>query len=215
MLASIAYGPATLTIEIASTAADPGEWETVEETVIDAVAELLVVDLDGRGAGEFAPIAAGRYRVRGLARGRDVDFDGTTTEPVEQYLVYLTPRRAGGHSRRAPQTDHAHTAAAKDLPEADTANFGYCCAGNSCVAVRRGRPNTATISAPATSPFCPGSYGRTGSTPWPTTPQRRYPELFVGVVLNRIRMDRLLGESLTLWPDALCLASEFWESIVG
>ncbi|WP_036509335.1 hypothetical protein [Nocardia aobensis] len=124
VLTGIAHGPATLTIETTTGEPDSAEWETVEEAVIDTATELLVAGIDGRVAGEFTPISPGRYRIRVHARGRDTDFDGTSTEPVEQYLVQLTTTtETPGSVVGIRKTDNAYTPAAKTLPEVDYEHF--------------------------------------------------------------------------------------------
>lgn len=124
VLTGIAHGPATLTIETTTAPADSAEWDTVEEAVIDTPTELLVAGIDGRVTREFTPIPPGRYHVRVHARGRDVDFDGTATEPTEQYLLQITPTtRPTGSITQLRKTDAAHQPPAKQLPQVDYEHF--------------------------------------------------------------------------------------------
>ncbi|MBF4998279.1 hypothetical protein IRT45_14070 [Nocardia sp. BSTN01] len=124
ILTGIAYGPATLTVDTHDTTAALEEWETVEETVIDAPEDLRVLSVDGRVADGYALIPAGRYRVRAHARGRDIDFDGIATEPTEQYLLQITPTtRPTDSITRLRKTDTAHEPPTKQLPQVDYEHF--------------------------------------------------------------------------------------------
>ncbi|MFD3431306.1 hypothetical protein [Nocardia fluminea] len=113
VLTGIANGPATLILDsTAYTEVGFENWEAIEETVIEADSPLQVMGLDGDLAEHFDAIAAGRYRVRVHARGRDTHFDLGVTEPTETYLIQLTPttdETAG--IIRLHKTDDAHTVA--------------------------------------------------------------------------------------------------------
>ncbi|NKY87521.1 hypothetical protein [Nocardia veterana] len=124
IVTGIAYGTATLTVDTNGTTTALDEWETVEETVIESPEDLQVLSVDGVVAEGYAPIRAGRYRVRAHARGRDLDFDGVATEPTEQYLLLITPTtRPTGSITRLRKTDAAHEPPAKQLPQVDYEHF--------------------------------------------------------------------------------------------
>lgn len=137
VLTGIANGPATLTVET-DPGTDPefGDWETIEETVLEAGSPLHVTSLDGDLAENFGAVAAGRYRVRVHARGRDTHFDLGVTAPTETYLIQLTPttNRPGGLTRvRKTDTAHADSAetlaTAKQRPQVDAERI-YLTAGD-------------------------------------------------------------------------------------
>lgn len=123
VLTGIAHGPAALTIDTESTAVSK-QWETIEETVIDTTDDLLVISTTGDVAADYTPIPAGRYRVRAHCRGRDLDFDADVTEPVEQYLLHITPTTdPTGSITHILKTDSAYDPPAKQLPDVDYDHF--------------------------------------------------------------------------------------------
>ncbi|MEU1982059.1 hypothetical protein [Nocardia sp. NPDC019395] len=90
VLTGIAYGPVALTLDTTAGSSTFDGWEAVEETVIESPAELRVMTLDGDMPPEFAPVSAGRYRVRVHARGRDTHTGLEVGEPTETYLLTVT-----------------------------------------------------------------------------------------------------------------------------
>ncbi len=89
----VSYGPARVTVQVwqAEPAAEYDNWEVVEQSVINASATIEVRSLDGRPSEGLEPIAAGAYRVRAHARGRDTSTSQEVTEPVEDYLLQFWP----------------------------------------------------------------------------------------------------------------------------
>ncbi|MGC4994791.1 hypothetical protein [Nocardia salmonicida] len=70
------------------------------------------MSLDGDLTEHFLAIAAGRYRVRVHARGRDTHFDLGVTEPTETYLIQLTTTTSQfAGITRLHKIDDAHTVA--------------------------------------------------------------------------------------------------------
>ena len=124
VLTGIASGPARLAIDTSDTATAVDEWDAVEETVIETTADLYVLRVDGVVATGYTPIRAGRYRVRAHARGRDLDYDGIATEPIEQYLLQITPTaQPTGGIVELRRTDTAFATPSKRLPQVDYEHF--------------------------------------------------------------------------------------------
>ncbi|MEV4158200.1 hypothetical protein AB0J48_34760 [Nocardia salmonicida] len=113
VLTGIANGPATLILDCtADTELRFDDWEAIEETVIETDSPLQVMSLDGDLTEHFLAIAAGRYRVRVHARGRDTHFDLGVTEPTETYLIQLTTTTSQfAGITRLHKIDDAHTVA--------------------------------------------------------------------------------------------------------
>lgn len=120
VLTGIAYGPATVVLDISATNVELSAWEAVEETVIDAATDLRLMTLGGDVIAEFAPTPAGRYRVRVHARGRDAQWDLDVTEPTEHYLLQVSPTMdPTGGIEQLRKTDTAYDPPAKQVPEID------------------------------------------------------------------------------------------------
>lgn len=89
----VSYGPARVMVQVwqAEPAAEYDDWEVVEESVITASGAVGVRSMEGRPSEGLQPIAAGSYRVRAHARGRDTSTSQEVTEPVEDYLFQFWP----------------------------------------------------------------------------------------------------------------------------
>ncbi|MEV0334484.1 hypothetical protein [Nocardia sp. NPDC050717] len=167
ILTGIACGPATLILDpAAESVVELGGWEAVEETVIEADASLQVMTIGGDLVDTFGAIAAGRYRVRVHARGRDTHYDLVVTEPREEYLVQLTTTSevVGGLTRLC-KTDSVHepsiteAAAERTVPRLDDL-------------VYVGDPDSGWIKVQADSPEAHATYAARGK--WGGRPPSDY-----------------------------------------
>ncbi|MBF6286701.1 hypothetical protein [Nocardia cyriacigeorgica] len=148
ILTGIAHGPATLTVDTSATHHDVDEWETVEETVIDADSDLLVISLDGNVTSGYPPIPPGRYRVRAHARGRDSHWDLDVTEPTENYLLHLTPTTEPVRAiTRLRKTDTAYNPPAKQIPVIDYDHVYVSGPGGTTIKVRHDSPEAQAVYA--------------------------------------------------------------------
>ncbi|MGW5318260.1 hypothetical protein [Nocardia thailandica] len=179
VLTGIARGPVTLTLDPSPAAdTDLDEWDIAEETVIETAAPLHVTALDGDLAPAFAPIPAGRYRIRVHARGRDTHYDRDVTHPCEEYLIQLTPTTDTlGELTQLHDTDTAHhtpdTVAGKPVPRLDSR-------------VYVGGPDSGWVKVDPDSPEAHAAYaargtwgGRAPSEYLNADPRRRHTASFV------------------------------------
>lgn len=123
VLTGIANGPAVLTLtDESDDDGDLGNWEVVEETVIETISPLHVTGLDGAQPSEFSAIKPGRYLLRAHARGRAAHYDLGVAEPTETYLLRLTPTITPHAAITCLRASPAHTdisTAPKQRPQLD------------------------------------------------------------------------------------------------
>ncbi|WP_230091246.1 transposase [Rhodococcus sp. AQ5-07] len=114
IMTGIAYGPASLAIEVLDH--EPGEldpssveWEVVEEATVKISKPVRAITTDGELLPDFAkvPIAKGMHTFRVSAQGRDLNWDLTVTEPTESYLVQVWKVTQPAAMRRLRKTDTA------------------------------------------------------------------------------------------------------------
>ncbi|WP_263119765.1 hypothetical protein [Cellulomonas sp. RIT-PI-Y] len=96
ILTGIVSGPVNITVQHVDR--PPVEvadgWEDVVEVSCRAVADLVVVAgpyADDPAGAALNPPGAASFRLRAHARHRDMQFDLTTTEPHEEYLLITWP----------------------------------------------------------------------------------------------------------------------------
>lgn len=148
VLTGIAYGPATLTVTAADTEPGLTDWETVQQTVVEADAELRVLSLDGEPAPGFAPIPAGRYRIRVCARGRDSHWDLEVAEPTETYLLtFAATDDPVATITTLRKTDTAYDPPAKQVPVIDYDHVYVTDADGQPVKVGRDSPEAHAVYA--------------------------------------------------------------------
>ncbi|MFZ3493388.1 hypothetical protein ACODT5_09215 [Streptomyces sp. 5.8] len=99
ILTGIHTGRVNVRTRITSTPppADTGEWEEVVEVSVHAEEVDLALSYFG-GEGPSEPPALsdqgpGRYRIRVHARGRSLEPDGVSEEPIEDYLITAWPQQ--------------------------------------------------------------------------------------------------------------------------
>ncbi|WP_278313323.1 hypothetical protein [Lolliginicoccus levis] len=93
-------GPINAAVQVLAQAPplEPHQWEDIDEGDIAYSGLGLVLQgemglrqLPAEPETTFTPEGDHRYRVRVSARGRDIDYDHPTDEPLEDYLIQLWP----------------------------------------------------------------------------------------------------------------------------
>ncbi|MFI5778678.1 hypothetical protein [Nocardia sp. NPDC051570] len=154
IMTGIAYGPVNLTVELLDHAPDDtdlDEWEVVEETIVDAAADLQILPLMGsepESSDRFEPIPAGRYRVRAHARGRDIDRGLDVTEAGESNEYHLIrlwlDADAGPEVRQLRKTDDIPVEEPSEYPQP---NRDYVYVFDAHGDIQRVPPNSPEVEA--------------------------------------------------------------------
>ncbi|WP_420879164.1 transposase [Rhodococcus sp. (in: high G+C Gram-positive bacteria)] len=126
VMTGIAYGPASLTVEIVDDEpafdADQCVWDVVEEATVKVTKDFHVIALGGEKLPDFDKIAIrrGLYRFRVSGRGRDTNWDLSVDDPTEEYLVQVWRVNRPHGMVRLHKTD---TAWDQDIVEHPTRNW--------------------------------------------------------------------------------------------